>query len=188
MVPIKIVRTFLLILIFTIFITYFLLSYTHVSRNDINREKIIFTVPQPYEKIVEQEPKTTSFSLVDTTIIITEKSNDEIVEDDDYFTVKKYNFSLKTDLLVFLHIEKTGGTEFEMKLTFNLTVYDSGNKTWVNACLYKPSVLIKNQTQVYAKYYCPRGTGSIRPNPYAISNSWLFTRQTYGWGKKKNLY
>ena len=99
------------------------------------------------------------------------------------FTMKTYKFNLLTDLLVFLHIEKTGGTELEQKLIGNLTVYNEETNSWIKACLRKPEKLIKNIEQIYSKYHCPRGPTVLDSNRFSLTNSWLFSRLTYGWGK-----
>ena len=120
-------------------------------------------------------------------------SNESIMQNMEHYSIEKYDlhnftyetykFDLLNDLLVFLHIEKTGGTELENKLTNNLTVYNAETKTWISACLRKPEMLIKNKEQIYSKYYCPRGPSVIDSNRFSLSNSWLFSRSTYGWGR-----
>ena len=87
-------------------------------------------------------------------------------------SIKNINFNIKKDLVVFLHIPKTGGTDLEDKIIKNLTVVDiAHNLTWA-ACRPRPNV----------KYYynCLRNEGS-NSSLKSIEANWFFTRKTIGW-------
>ena len=97
--------------------------------------------------------------------------------------IRNVHFNKSSDLVIFLHISKTGGTNFEENLVKFLRKYNEKNKKWEKACLVKPeSVLEKSKT--YAKYYCPRDDSNefTWSNYYSLKSSWFFGRQTYGWG------
>jgi hypothetical protein len=102
----------------------------------------------------------------------------------DNLTIQKVEFDIKKDLIVFLHIPKTGGSEFEVKIIFNLTRFDYQNEEWINTCEKKPKEVTTLSVKVnhtYAKYYCGRGLNYTIHKPDSMINSWLFSRYTFGW-------
>ena len=89
-------------------------------------------------------------------------------------------FNRSTDLIAFLHIQKTSGTNFENIIVHNLKIFISFTKKLENACLLKP--LSSQSNSKYAKYYCPRDDSSyFNDKSLSIQNSWFLSRQTYGW-------
>jgi hypothetical protein len=88
--------------------------------------------------------------------------------------IKNIRFNKITDLLVFLHIPKTGGTDFENKIIFNLKELNirDGRKSYENVCEPRPEV------EFY--YNCLRDKRSSS-NLRSIEANWIFTRRTVGW-------
>ena len=88
--------------------------------------------------------------------------------------IENIRFNKITDLLVFLHIPKTGGTNFESKIIFNLRELNirNGRKSYENACGPRPEV------EYY--YNCLRDKRSSS-NLKSIEANWIFTRRTVGW-------
>jgi hypothetical protein len=103
----------------------------------------------------------------------------------DNLTIEKVEFNITKDLIAFLHIPKTGGTDFEIKLVSNLTRFNQRLKNVTNACEFKPNEVIDQKlklNQYYSKYYCGRHLKYNVRRPDSMQNSWLFSRYTYGWG------
>ena len=103
----------------------------------------------------------------------------------DNLTIEKVEFNITKDLIAFLHIPKTGGTDFEIKLVSNLTRFNQRLKNVTNACEFKPNEVIDLKlklNQYYSKYYCGRYLKYNVRRPDSMQNSWLFSRYTYGWG------
>jgi hypothetical protein len=99
--------------------------------------------------------------------------------------LEKINFNITTDLIAFLHLPKTGGTNFELNIVNYLQKLDINTKKWVNACLIKPQKVLQVKETIYAKYYCPRDEiNEYKETKEIISNSWFFSRQTFGWGRE----
>jgi len=99
--------------------------------------------------------------------------------------LEKINFNITTDLIAFLHLPKTGGTNFDLNIVNYLQKLDTKTKTWVNACLIKPQEILQLKETMYAKYYCPRDEiNEYKETEEKISNSWFFSRQTFGWGRE----
>ena len=95
----------------------------------------------------------------------------------DNITIDKVDFNITKDLISLLHIPKTGGSEFEVKIIKNLTRYNYHNKTWIHVCEKKPNeVLDLKINNTYAKYYCGRGSNYTLRKPYSMLNSWMFSR------------
>ena len=89
------------------------------------------------------------------------------------------NFNKSTDLVAFLHIEKTGGTNFELVLMRYLEKFNTMSNVWENACLLKPKI-----HTTYARYYCSRDNlNTYNYETLSINNSWFLGRQTYAWAK-----
>jgi hypothetical protein len=88
--------------------------------------------------------------------------------------IKNIRFNKITDLLVFLHIPKTGGTDFENKIIFNLKELNirDGRKSYENVCEPRPEV------EFY--YNCLRDKRSSS-NLRSIEANWIFSRRTVGW-------
>lgn len=81
----------------------------------------------------------------------------------------KFNFS--SDLLVFIHIEKTGGTLFQDKFVQNLTIFDKKQNKTKAACRLRP----KN------KYYYNCFRDEKITNLSSIDANWILMRRTVGW-------
>jgi len=92
-------------------------------------------------------------------------------------TESSARFDLNTDTLVFIHIQKTGGSSFDRNIIKNLLV--QRNNRWHKACLLKSVFENKNKTiskkRKFKNYSCPRDTETL------TSENWYFSRQTYGW-------
>lgn len=87
-------------------------------------------------------------------------------------------FQLSKSLLVFLHIQKTGGSEFDRKIVQNLLVYDKQSDKWKRACEDVPSWRLEEFKKLgikYRKLICPR------TNDKDNIKSWYISRQTIGW-------
>ena len=80
-------------------------------------------------------------------------------------------FLKRQDLMIFLHIEKTGGSEFESNLVKYLQFYDKKKAIWRNSCKYFPDR--------YHKYICTRDGKLHGRNKFL--NNWLYCRLTFGW-------
>jgi hypothetical protein len=76
------------------------------------------------------------------------------------------NFNKFKDLIVFLHIEKTGGSKFEEKIVYNLAVRHK--KYWNYGC--------KRKSKLY--YYCPRNEKLKSTDE--VKNNWFISRLTVG--------
>ena len=81
-------------------------------------------------------------------------------------SVDLVHFNKLTDLIIFLHIEKTGGSKFEDKLLHNLAV--RRKKYWNYAC--------KRKSKIY--FYCPRNDKLKSTDD--IINNWFISRMTVG--------
>ena len=93
-------------------------------------------------------------------------------------------FNITEDLMVFLHIEKVGGSKFELKLVNNLTIYYNNTSEWKLACNKKKEnvSLLPNSTDNYENYYCPRMPFKNESVLNAtFSNNWLVCRPTISW-------
>jgi len=95
-----------------------------------------------------------------------------------HFTQKNESlthFNLNKDTLVFLHIQKTGGSGFDRNIVKNLLV--NKNNEWRRACFLKSVIENKNKTiskkTKFKNYSCPRNVNN--------ATNWYFSRQTYGW-------
>jgi hypothetical protein len=95
-------------------------------------------------------------------------------------TLEDVSFNRSTDLIAFLHIEKTSSSNFEHVIMNNLKYYYTLSDRSENACLLKSISNLSNSK--YAKYYCPRDDSKIyNKKSLSIRNSWFLGRQTYGW-------
>ena len=92
-------------------------------------------------------------------------------------TESSTGFNLNKDTLVFIHIQKTGGSNLDRNIIKNLLI-QKRNK-WHKACLLKSIFENKNKTiskkRKFKNYSCPRDV------EIATSENWYFSRQTYGW-------
>jgi hypothetical protein len=97
--------------------------------------------------------------------------------------IRDVQFNKLIDLVMFLHIPKTGGTNFENNLVTYLRKYNGISKKWERACFEKPKNVI-NETKAYAKYFCPRDDSNefTWNKYYTLKSSWFFGRQTFAWG------
>jgi len=104
------------------------------------------------------------------------------------FEVKSsIDFNIDRDVLVFVHIQKTGGSDFDRNIVKNLLVRT--NKKWKRACNFNMNKTLKRNNSVlntklnflnkkvkFKKFSCPRTK--------ALENqdiNWYFSRQTFGW-------
>jgi len=84
-------------------------------------------------------------------------------------------FNTSRDVLTFVHIQKTGGSDFDRNIVKNLLI-QTDNQTLTRACQLKavqshqPGTTKKAK---FKKYFCPAQTG--------LQNNWYFSRQTFGW-------
>ncbi len=83
--------------------------------------------------------------------------------------INKINFDIEHDVLVFLHIQKTGGTKFSMNIINHLQIYDPVKSDWKKACRLK-SESIKELRFKNHVYICPR----VRS-----TENWFFTWHTF---------
>ena len=117
--------------------------------------------------------------------------------ENDFLKIQNYDFmsiefDLKTDLIVLLHVpktgnliynlnsllkshDKTGGTDLEKKLVKHLKIVNKQNKYSRNACMKKPN-LNKNSKDLKNEYYCSRGLPYDSKYELTMQNSWLFVR------------
>jgi hypothetical protein len=107
-------------------------------------------------------------------------SNDEFGNDYVYVSEiqasKTIDFNTTTDLLVFLHIQKTGGSDFDRSIVKNLMSFDKSSQKWRKSCESRQELQKKFK---YKKFYCPRDITSLDKNDFI--NNWYFSRQTFGW-------
>ena len=101
----------------------------------------------------------------------------------------KYNsdFVFEKSLLVFLHIQKTGGSEFDRNIIKYLMAKDEITEKWRPACVEIPSSELSNtkpnenqsnkKRLKFRKYLCSRNS----MEPGNLENNWYFSRQTFGW-------
>jgi heparan sulfate 6-O-sulfotransferase HS6ST1 len=78
------------------------------------------------------------------------------------------NFDIEKDIMVFLHIQKTGGTKLSMNIIDYLQVFDPKNNIWKKACRLNS----KNRSKLRGKnhiYICPR---------VKHETNWFFTWHT----------
>lgn len=82
-------------------------------------------------------------------------------------------FDIDRHILVFLHIQKTGGSEFDRNIVKHLLVH-KGDSQYRKACVHtaKDSAA-NNPKEKFKKYSCVRNVNKTQ--------NWLFTRQTFGW-------
>jgi hypothetical protein len=105
------------------------------------------------------------------------------VEYTSYFTFQSYytqkKFDINKNVLVFLHMQKTGGSDFDRNIVKHLLIR-KGNK-WQRACLslYSNSKEIKKtfkKTDKFKKFSC------LKDNRiHSFETNWYFSRQTFGW-------
>ena len=84
-----------------------------------------------------------------------------------------HGFNIDKNKLVFLHIQKTSGREFDKKLTKHLMIHDNfltSEWKWKNACL--PNGLKNYSGKLEQTYKCTSAKNQ---------NNWLFNRITSGW-------
>lgn len=92
--------------------------------------------------------------------------------------LKKMDFDYKKHILAFVHIQKTGGSNFDRNVIKHLLVKTNSPNTWASACH-----LVNNRTAAsrafkknkFKNYQCTLrdATGSLK--------NWYFSRQTFGW-------
>ena len=119
--------------------------------------------------------------------LIFASSNDDLTVTHSHDDIKESynNFDLSNDLIVFLHFQKTGGSDWDRHLVHNLMHYDDKTNDWQNMCKLAPNKTKSNESlhkrkYKYKKYYCPRGSDKdFNRNDFV--NNWYFSRQTFGW-------
>jgi hypothetical protein len=79
------------------------------------------------------------------------------------------SFSLDKSILAFVHIQKTGGSDFDRNIVKHLMVKKPDSYVKVCTKTNKPS----SSAFKFKKYECKRDTNS--------SQNWYFSRQTFGW-------
>jgi hypothetical protein len=90
-----------------------------------------------------------------------------------------FNLDLNKHVLVFLHIQKTGGSDFDRSIVRHLQVLNKTTQTWKLAC--EKTNQTSNQTATiknikFKKFVCKRE--KINKNEEI---NWYFSRQTFGW-------
>lgn len=90
-------------------------------------------------------------------------------------------FDPNKHVLVFLHIQKTGGSDFDRAIVKHLLL--RRNQKFVRACEKTPMFNFietkqrrSTKAQKFKKYQCVRGNNSGSP-----FDNWYFSRQTFGW-------
>jgi hypothetical protein len=86
------------------------------------------------------------------------------------------NFDLNRDLMVFLHIQKTGGSDFDRNFIKHVQIYDQNLKRWHKACKNLSTSVSYDTFQArkvkFKKYECKSESSK---------QNWYFSRQTFGW-------
>lgn len=91
------------------------------------------------------------------------------------YEVHSNTFNLNRDVLVFVHIQKTGGSNFDRYLIKNLLNKNNQSK-WEQACTLKSVLIDKSQKKKkFTKFVC------ARKNLISGEPNWYFSRQTFGW-------
>ena len=92
-------------------------------------------------------------------------------------TTPTIKFDSKKHVLIFLHIQKTGGSDFDRFLIKNL-VFQNNQKACRFLTEIKISSLLKPNKQMkkFRKFKCERLMSKKISEP-----SWYFSRQTFGW-------
>ena len=89
------------------------------------------------------------------------------------------NTFFKIDFKVFVHIQKTGGTEFDINIAKYLLSYDEESGNWKQACELSANKTAEQNT-IYKKFYCYRIKTKRFFKNYWFNN-WYFSRQTFSW-------
>ncbi|CAF0714992.1 unnamed protein product [Brachionus calyciflorus] len=90
---------------------------------------------------------------------------------------KRLNFDLNKNVLVFLHIQKTGGSDFDRFLTKNLALNDEKKACRFVAETEIAQMNFNKKIKKFKKYRCDR----LVENDQDENQSWYFSRQTFGW-------
>lgn len=107
----------------------------------------------------------------------------------EYSSTQLKQFDPHKNVLVFLHIQKTGGSDFDRAIVKHLLLFrneENGNKKkFLHACeksrLYEfennqlTTKKSSKNPQKFKKYQCLRG------NVASPFENWYFSRQTFGW-------
>ena len=89
---------------------------------------------------------------------------------------RQIDFNYNEHILAFVHIQKTGGSNFDRRIIKHLLVKTSPN-TWKNACHLtgtRTATDISLKKKNFRNYKCLREAGNR-------NQSWYFSRQTFGW-------
>jgi len=90
-----------------------------------------------------------------------------------------YSFDLNKHVLVFLHIQKTGGSDFDRSIVRHLQVRNQSTRAWQSACEKTNQTSSQTATSKnikFKKFICKREMSSINQEI-----NWYFSRQTFGW-------
>ena len=93
------------------------------------------------------------------------------------------HFNIHTHILAFLHIQKTGGSDFDRNIVKHLLVKkDTASTAWRRACSFinshvKTTLSPIKRTNKFKKFAC---TNDKLSKANAEAN-WYFSRQTFGW-------
>ena len=87
---------------------------------------------------------------------------------------RKVYFNKTNDLMLFLHIQKTGGRYFEDKVVKYLTTFSEKEKNLKPVC-YRQTP--DKHFNISARFYCPRDEYKLDVNNFA--NNWLFSVKTF---------
>lgn len=90
-----------------------------------------------------------------------------------------FNLDLNKHVLVFLHIQKTGGSDFDRSIVRHLQVRNRTTQTWQSACEKTDQTSNRSATNKnikFKKFTCKRETSNKNEEI-----NWYFSRQTFGW-------
>jgi hypothetical protein len=91
-------------------------------------------------------------------------------------------FDINKNVLIFVHAQKTGGSDFDRGIIKHLLVQDKKTKQWKKACRNVSTSESFDTFQArrvkFKKFECAQETTS---HGYNESRNWYFSRQTFGW-------
>jgi hypothetical protein len=91
-------------------------------------------------------------------------------------------FDINKHVLIFVHVQKTGGSDFDRRIVKNLLIHNKSERAWTRACRNVSSKITFDSFQAkkvkFKKYECSR---ELTQSSGDLTNNWYFSRQTFGW-------